>query len=114
MRGVLFYIVYKHLEVHISMYRLDPDPEFIKLFNGKFGVGSIPMNIKMLRQDEIIHTNKSRAKMTQFSLSKNEVMNAINVGEKVQQNDTILCNGPVNVRMVKKDDKYIIIDLYKK
>jgi len=38
-------------------------------------------------------------------------MNAINTGEKVQQNDTILCNGP---RLVEKDGKYIIIDLYKK
>lgn len=90
------------------------DPEFMKLFNGKFGIGSIPMNIKMLTEKDIIQTNKSRSKMSQFCLSKKEVMDAINTGEKVQQNDTILCNGSINVRLVKKDEKYLIIDLYKK
>ena len=89
------------------------DPEFIKLFNGKFDVGS-PINIKMLTENDIIQTNKSRSKMSQFCLSNMEVMDAINTGEKVQQNDTILCNGSINVRLVEKDGKYLIIDLYKK
>ena len=52
--------------------------------------------------------------MSQFCLSNMEVMDAINTGEKVQQNDTILCNGSINVRLVEKDGKYLIIDLYKK
>lgn len=52
--------------------------------------------------------------MAQFSLSNCEVLNAINAGEKVEQNNTVLCNGEVNVRMVKRDDKYIVIDLYRK
>ena len=89
------------------------DPEFIKLFNGKDSF-SIPINIKTLTQNDIIQTNKSRSKMSQFSLSKKQVMDAINTGEKVQQNDTILCNGSINVRLVKKDEKYLIIDVYKK
>lgn len=90
--------------------------EFIKENWGNINsiLGSIPINIKMLTENDIIQTNKSRSKMSQFCLSNMEVMDAINKGEKVQQNDTILCNGSINVRLVKKDEKYLIIDLYKK
>ena len=48
-----------------------------------------------------------------YNLSNKDVLNAINSGETVQQGDTVLCNGPINVR-IKKDNAWIVIDLYKK
>ena len=95
------------------MFKYNLEPEFTKLLHGRDSF-SIPTSVRTLTEDDIIHTNKSRAKMAQFSLSNCEVLNAINAGEKVEQNNTVLCNGEVNVRMVKRDDKYIVIDLYRK
>ena len=94
---------------------LDEINEYIKQnWNGLDSISQKRINIKMLTENDIIQTNKSRSKMSQFCLSNMEVMDAINTGEKVQQNDTILCNGSINVRLVEKDGKYLIIDLYKK
>ena len=73
------------------------------------------VKIETVISTDIIHTRKSREKMGQFGLTQEEVVKVINDSSKVKQNDTILCNGcRVNVRLVKKDEKYLVIDVYVK
>jgi hypothetical protein len=123
-------------------YTNEESPEFIALFNGKFnpaqsrddftGLLTKLYNTAMSEEDtvllqnelgalppvistDIVHTRKSREKMGQFGLTQEEVVKVINDSSKVKQKDTILCNGRrVNVRLVKKDEKYLVIDVYVK
>lgn len=85
--------------------------EFVNLFNGKLGVGSIPIDLGYISY--VQHTKSSKKKQVMYNLSNKDVLNAINSGKAVQQGDTVLCNGPINVR-IKKDIAWIVIDLYKK
>lgn len=95
-------------------YDYNPSPEFTALFNGKDKV-TYPVTLQLLISTDIIHTRKSREKMGQFGLTQEQVIEVINDSSKVNQNDTILCNGRrVNVRLVKKDEKYLVIDVYVK
>ena len=115
-------------------YTNEESPEFVALFNGKFNpaqsrddlideecadsLNAILGRSTLLEtviSTDIIHTRKSREKMGQFGLTQEEVVKVINDSSKVKQNDTILCNGRrVNVRLVKKDEKYLVIDVYVK
>lgn len=85
--------------------------EFIKLFNGKLGVGSIPIELGYISY--VQHTKRSKKRQVMYNLSNKDVLNAINSGKAVQQGDTVLCNGHINVR-IKKDIAWTVIDLYKK
>ena len=124
-------------------YTNEESPEFVALFNGKFNPAQsrddlikeideecadslnailgrstlfpFVVKIETVISTDIIHTRKSREKMGQFGLTQEEVVKVINDSSKVKQNDTILCNGcRVNVRLVKKDEKYLVIDVYVK
>lgn len=124
-------------------YTNEESPEFVALFNGKFNPAQSRddfikemdeecadslnailgrstlfapvVKIEKVISTDIIHTRKSREKMGQFGLTQEEVVKVINDSSKVKQNDTILCNGRrVNVRLVKKDEKYLVIDVYVK
>lgn len=82
--------------------------------NGTCSIGSIPLKINTLTGDDLIHTRNSTNKMERFKLVQSQIVDAVNNGEKVKQGNTILCNGNINVRLVKKEEKYLVIDLYKK
>ena len=92
--------------------------DFIKELNEEcadFMNGTCHIGPRKVISTDIIHTRKSREKMGQFGLTQEEVVKVINDSSKVKQNDTILCNGRrVNVRLVKKDEKYLVIDVYVK
>jgi hypothetical protein len=71
------------------------------------------VKIEKVISTDIIHTRKSREKMGQSGVTQQEVIETINDSSKVNQNDTILCNGRrINVRLVKKEEKYLVIDVY--
>lgn len=87
-------------------------PEFLALFNGHDKL-SHPVTLQTVISTDIIHTRKSREKMGQSDVTQQEVIETINDSSKVNQNDTILCNGRrINVRLVKKEEKYLVIDVY--
>ena len=71
-------------------------------------------DLKPLINTDIIHTNKSKTKMNMYNLSDQDVVDVINKNTKILQNETIFCEGEVCIRLVKKDDKYLVIDVYKK
>lgn len=87
--------------------------ECADFMNGTCHIGPRRTTIETVISTDIIHTRKSREKMGQFGLTQEEVIEVINDSSKVKQNDTILCNGRrVNVRLVKKEEKYLVIDVY--
>ncbi|MBH45069.1 MAG: hypothetical protein CMC93_00455 [Flavobacteriaceae bacterium] len=96
----------------LEKYEYKLDPEFKGLFNGKFEL-SYPVTLQKITSSKIIHTRKSRQYMDENRLTQEKVIEAINTGSTVNQNDTIFCKGrEVNIRLVKKDDKYLVIDMY--
>ena len=81
--------------------------------NGTCHIGPRRTTIEKVISTDIIHTRKSREKMGQSGVTQQEVIETINDSSKVNQNDTILCNGRrINVRLVKKEEKYLVIDVY--
>ena len=81
--------------------------------NGTCHIGPRRTTIETVISTDIIHTRKSREKMGQSGVTQQEVIETINDSSKVNQNDTILCNGRrINVRLVKKEEKYLVIDVY--
>ena len=63
---------------------------------------------------DIVHTHKSKTQMNISNLSEQDVVNAINKNSKILEKKTIFCHGYVCVRLVENDNKYLVIDVYKK
>lgn len=76
---------------------------------------------QMVTSTDMIYTLKAREKMTQFYLLKDEVLEAFNMGWREVQNRTLFCtaklaniSNTVCVRVAKKKDKFLVIDVYAK
>ncbi len=94
-------------ELLTELYNTEMSEEDTVLLQNE--LGALPPVIST----DIIHTRKSREKMGQSDVTQQEVIETINDSSKVNQNDTILCNGRrINVRLVKKEEKYLVIDVY--
>jgi len=89
------------------------DEECADFMNGTCHIGPCRTTIEKVISTDIIHTRKSREKMRQSGVTQQEVIETINNSLKLNQNDTILCNGRrINVRLAKEEEKYIVIDVY--
>ena len=102
-------------------YKFEESAEFIALFNGKYTCAKPSISIKTLKSHQVIHTNNSETKMDKYSLSHKQLLGAINNSRKVRREETILCATncvfgghlhEINIRMVKKNTKYVVIDIY--